>query len=243
MKAEEYQTLRAQEDHHWWYATLHQQVIEALSEHSQQPLILLDAGCGTGGLLSQLRSHQTTGLDISPHAIAACHQRSLHPVYQASVHDIPCSDDQFDAVLSLDVLYHAEVDEKAALREMSRVLKPGGLLILNLPAHECLRGSHDEAVCGVRRYNSCHVEDWLRPFNLRVKMSYHWNAWLFPLLFCWRSWTRMRHHVRRSDLTMPPAWLNTLLKGISRLDAKLCRRFRSRVGSSLWVIAEKNQPV
>lgn len=234
--------MQAMEDQHWWYATLHRQALATIQAVAPRPVTLLDAGCGTGGLLAKLHSHQTTGVDHSPHAVSLCHQRGLQQVLQASIHALPFPDASFEVILSLDVLYHAEVDEKQAMMEMLRVLKPGGLLIMNLPARECLRGSHDTAVSGARRYNSCHVAECLRPHNMTITMSYYWNAWLFPLLLCWRSWTRHSARQRKSDLSMPPAWLNTLLTKIAGIDAHLCRHFRSRIGSSLFVIARKNPP-
>lgn len=241
MNLEEYSLMQSMEDQHWWYATLHQQVLDAIHEHrAAAPLKILDAGCGTGGILAKLTAHQTTGVDLSPQAISLCQQRGLTQVQLGSIHEMPFADTSFDIVLSLDVLYHRQVNETQAMAEMVRVLKPDGLLILNLPAHECLRGSHDEAVCGARRYNSCHVAEMLAAHNMSLTMSYHWNAWLCPLLLCWRNWSRHRQTSAKSDLSMPPSFVNKALTSIARADAKLCRHYRSKIGSSLFVIARKN---
>lgn len=241
MNLEEYSLMQSVEDQHWWYATLHQQVLDAVQEYTNaKPVKILDAGCGTGGMLAKLTAHQTTGVDLSTQAISLCQQRGLTQVQLGSIHEMPFADDSFEIVLSLDVLYHQQVDETRTMAEMVRVLKPDGLLILNLPAHECLRGSHDAAVCGARRYNSCHVAEMLAAHNMSLTMSYHWNAWLFPILLCWRSWSRHCQTSAKSDLSMPPSYLNKALTYIARADAKLCSHYRSKIGSSLFVITRKN---
>ncbi len=246
MHAPEYDTLRAVEDRHWWYAVLRGLVLRALSGRLPPRGHLLDAGCGTGGMLDFLRWHirhlDVEGVDASQQAVRHCRQRGLSTVREGSVHELPFDDGDFDAVLSLDVLYHAGVDEVRALAEMSRVLMPGGLLVLNLPAFECLRGSHDAAVCGVRRYMACQVRSLLERHSLHVEMIHHWNAWLFLPLLIWRRWSRLglkQGMETVSDVRLPPAWLNGLLKCTGKLDAGLCRMLRLPFGSSVFAVARK----
>ncbi len=229
MQAHEHDLLRAVEDMHWWHRTLRAQVLSVLPPQAR----VLDAGCGTGGMLSALSAFDAHGIDASSRAIQHCRARGLNQVNLSSVHALPFADASFDVVLSLDVLYHADVDEADALTEMRRVLKPGGLLVMNLPAFECLRGSHDAAVSGVRRYRACQVQRLLHLHNLRPEMLHYWNAWLFlPLLF-WRRWGSMR----QSDLKLPCSLLNGPLAVLGRLDAMLCRMLRIPFGSSILVTA------
>lgn len=249
MKDHEYDVMRAVEDRHWWYAVLRQLVLNALTHRLPPRGYVLDAGCGTGGLLAFLRDNvrhlDITGIDASEHAVRQCHERGLNTVSHDSVHALPFADEEFDAVLSIDVLYHADVEENLALAEMSRVLRPGGVLLLNLPAFECLRGSHDAAVSGVRRYNLCHVRSLLRRHNLQAEMTHYWNAWLFLPLLCWRQWSRMergRNNAIRSDLKLPPAWLNRVLTSVGKADALLCQLMRLPFGSSLFAVARKVTP-
>ena len=140
-----------------------------------------------------------------------------------------------DAVLSLDVLYHAEVDETAALREMSRVLRPGGVLIVNAAAFECLRGAHDAAVCGARRYRRAELAARVAAAGFEVQTASYWNAWLFPAL-----WLRRRFFkAAQGDLKLPPRWLNSLLECVARLDAWMCRCLGVPWGSSILLVAVK----
>ena len=246
MQPAEYHTLRAVEDQHWWYAVLHRLVLRALLE-GEVPAYgrVLDAGCGTGGMLAFLSEHHwgdLDGMDASEMAVRHCHERGLMNVRLGTVHELPFASEVFDAVLSLDVLYHDGVDGNRALTEMVRVMKPGGLLVLNLPAFECLRGSHDAVVCGARRYRSCHVRSLLESHSLQASMIHYWNAWLFLPLLAWRRWSHRQLRNRSeaaSDLKLSPMWLNRWLACAGRMDARLCRWLHIPFGSSVFAVARK----
>lgn len=242
MTPAEHDLLRTAEEEHWWYAVLHDLVLGEMMTRVRRGAAVLDAGCGTGGMMARLGAWDTKGVDISPAAIAHCRQRGLAHATQASVSALPFADASFDAVLSLDVLYHEQVDEASALDEMARVLRPGGLLILNLPALDCLRGAHDAAVCGTRRYTVCHVREKLRARTLEVEMTHYWNAWLFLPLLVWRWWSR---HAResRSDLRSMPGFLNRALMAAGHLDARACRHLQPPFGSSVFAVARRAERV
>jgi len=231
--------MRTAEEQYWWYAVLHRLVLAEMEARVPSGARVLDAGCGTGGMMARLLPWEMLGVDVSPAAVAHCQKRGLRRVTPASVNELPFTDASMDAVLSLDVLYHEQVDENRALAEMSRVLKPGGILILNLPAFECLRGAHDRAVCGTRRYTACHVREQLRLHNLEVDMIHYWNAWLFLPLLAWRRWS---YHAAeaRSDLRSLAAFLQTTMTRLSLLDARLSRRFRVPFGSSVFAVAHRS---
>jgi SAM-dependent methyltransferase len=240
--------LRHVEDRHWWHTVLRRQVLLALAGASLPPRAqLLDAGCGTGGMLAFLRetcpSLDLDGIDASELAVRHCQKRGLKQVRHGSVHSLPFANDTFDVVLSLDVLYHSGVEEERTLVELRRVLRPGGLLVLNLPAFECLRGAHDVAVCGARRYNACHVREMLGRHSLAGVSTHYWNAWLFLPLLAWRRMTRLQPGAMEtaavSDLILPQAWLNRCLKLIGRLDVTACRVLRVPFGSSVFATARK----
>lgn len=250
MLAHEYDTLREVEDRHWWHAVLRHLVLRALQDGLPNGGRILDAGCGTGGMMTFLNAQApnfiTHGVDISEIAVRYAQKRGLERVLMASVHDLPFEDESLDAVLSLDVLYHAGVDELRAMGEMTRVLRPGGLLLLNLPAFECLRGSHDKAVCGARRYTPCHVRFLVRDPSLEIVMYHFWNAWLFLPLLVWRHVSRLLSKGKKesavSDLRLSPVWLENFMTRMGQIDAWLCRVLRLPFGSSLFVEIRKRQP-
>lgn len=243
MRAAEYDTMRAVEDRHWWYAILRRLVLHALAGQLPPRGHVLDAGCGTGGMLAflceRIRCLDFAGVDMSAQAVQHCLRRGLTTVRQGTVHEMPFGAGDFDAVLCLDLLYHKEVEEERALAEISRVLRPGGLLVLNLPAFDCMRGSHDAAVCGSRRYKVCHVRSLLEHHSLKVEMIHYWNAWLFLPLLVWRRWSRKNVVSATSDVRLPAPWLNGLLTRAGRLDAWLCRAFHLPFGSSVFAVARK----
>lgn len=235
MKPGQHQLMRRVEDAHWWYQVLRGLVKKALQRHAQVGRCLLDAGCGTGGMLAQLDEWHRHGCDLSAEAVELCRERSLRDVIVSTVHDMPYADGFFDAVLCLDVLYHARVDPSLGLREMHRVLAAGGLLIVNVPAFDCLRGAHDEAVEGLRRYRLRPLIHLLAAHGFDIVQAHYWNAWLFLPLWLRRRCSR----ATAGDLALPPAWLNRLLASIGRLDAMLCRRWRIPFGSSALVVARR----
>lgn len=237
MDAGEHHILREVEDDYWWYRVLRWQVLRQVPAGA----CVLDAGCGTGGLMATLQAAgcDVHGIDISPAAIHHCQQRGLSKVQLSNVHSLPFPDASFDAVISLDVLYHQGVDEELALAEMKRVLKPGGRLILNLPAFACLRGSHDFAVCGVKRYKRCQVQTLLAFHSLHSEMIHYWNAWLFFPILIWRQLSRKITTRNVSDLRLPLRGANGPLFHIGKLDSLLCQTLRIPFGTSLFVVAIK----
>ncbi len=247
MEAAEYDTMRAVEDRLWWHRVLRGLVTGELEARLPACARLLDAGCGTGGMLAVLRRQrpgwELCGVDSEPKAVRHCHARGLQFVRQGSVCALPFESGSFDAVLSLDVMYHKGVDEGRALAEMARVLRPGGRIVINLPAFNGLRGSHDSAVCGVRRYEACQVRWLLERYSLDPQMIHYWNAWLFLPLLVWRRWSRRSWAAERgpirSDVSMPPAWLNALMAMAGRLDARCCRLLRLPFGTSIFAVASK----
>ena len=245
MMEHEYDVMRRVEDLHWWYAVLRWQVLRVLKRCLPAQGRVLDAGCGTGGMLAlllrRLSVSEVAGVDASELAVQHCSRRGLRCVRLGSVNELPFEDASFDGVLSLDVLYHSGVDEMRALAEMRRVLKPGGVLVVNLPAFAWLRGIHDDAVCGDRRYKACQLRLLLEGHSLRTEMIHYWNAWLFLPLLLWR---RLGHFLAaqpdvESDLMLPPKWLNRLLVCGGKIDAWLCRTFRLPLGSSVFAVAIK----
>lgn len=248
MNTAEYDLLRSVEDHHWWHRLLRAQVTRVIDEKLKGCGRLLDAGCGTGGMLRHLQKHASglefKGLDHCPAAVRHCHERGVL-VLEGSLHDMPFEGGFFNMVLSLDVLYHQAVEEARALEEMNRVLREGGWLVLNLPAFDCLRGSHDAAVQGARRYRAGGVHAMLTRHGFEVVESHYWNAWPFLPMLLWRQISRRRRTLPqelRSDLAVQAGWLANLLYGIGMMDVQACRRLHLPFGSSILAVARKASP-
>src|SRR3982751_3201447 len=150
MKPHEYDVMRSVEESYWWYQALRRHVADSIRPQPEK-FSLLDAGCGSGGMLARLRHEfpqaELTGIDASERAIELCPERETGAhLVRAGVNQLPFPDAAFDVALSLDVWLNAGVDDALAAHETHRVLRPGGKLLLNLAAFEFLRGAHDEAV-------------------------------------------------------------------------------------------------
>jgi SAM-dependent methyltransferase len=239
---EEYAKLRALEDTYWWHTALRQLVVSWLETlPNRSALRVLDTGCGTGGLLTELQGMQSWGVELADVAVQHCRRRGLGNVVQGSVMTLPFRADTFDVVISLDVLYHQWVpDDVEALRELHRVLRPGGLALLHLPAYRFLTSEHDAAGLGRRRYTRPELAAKVRASGFRVARLTYRNALLLPLALAHR-WTRRRRRDAppRSDLvTLPPA-LNALLRAVLALENDLVRRVTLPFGLSLFCIAAK----
>jgi SAM-dependent methyltransferase len=153
----EYDKLDRVEDRMWWFAGLHRNLL-MLAERAPlraANLPIMDAGCGTGGLLAHLaESYADTavlGLELDPEACRRAALKSTRPVCAGSVNQLPFADGAFAAIFSADVLCHEGVDERQALRQFHRCLAERGRLFLNLPAYRWMMSGHDHAVCNVRR--------------------------------------------------------------------------------------------
>lgn len=247
MLAHEYDIMRSAEDGHWWYRLLRQlaidEVVAAVAGHPDPRIV--DAGCGTGGTLDAMRRRfpaaRLAAFDVSPHAVRHAHARGFTGVLEASVDAMPFHDSSQDVAVSLDVLYHEDVDQARAMQEFHRILVPGGRLIMNLPAFECLRGQHDVAVRTARRYTPSQVRDLHERSGFSVERIFCWNAWLFLPILLWRRLgsvvARMSSRAARSDLAPPPAAVNASLWALGSLEAKLCRSLHAPVGTSVFSVA------
>ena len=165
-------------------------------------------------------------------------QRHVGPVVRGSANQLPFRDGAFDVVLSLDLLYIRGVDDALALREARRVLRPGGLLLVNVAAFEWLRGAHDVVVHTRHRYRRSELARLLRAEGFSVRRMMYWNALLLPAVFVARRLVR-REAVAQSDLVPLPRMVNWLLMKILAVDVRLCAAFRVPFGTSVFSVASK----
>ncbi len=220
----------------WWYRALHRRLLQALEGvRGAVP----DAGCGTGGFLSRLGQDRPdlvmVGIDASPAAAARARDKSGHPTACASVQALPFSDDAFDAVVSADVLCHKSLDPAVALGEFARVLRPGGRLILNLPAHEWLRSAHDVRVHTARRSTVRGLRELLAACGYAEVRAAHWNSLLLPLMVMQRK-ILARDRNASSDVKAFPPLADALFFGVTELERRLPYPFP--VGGSVMATAE-----
>ena len=242
MKKEEYQRIFEQEENYWWYLGM-RKISEVLldSVTKSSSLKILDAGCGTGGMMLFLKKFgDVSGIDISPEALKYCQKRGLKQTKKSSIEKILLNDEKFDLVTSFDVLYHQWVkNDLLVLREFYRVLKPGGYLLLRVPAYNWLRGKHDEVIKTRHRYTKNELVQKVKLSGFKILRSSYANTILFPIAFFKRSSERFLPESKTSDIKPLPKIINNLLTRILYLEAIIITKFSFPFGLSLFVLAQK----
>jgi SAM-dependent methyltransferase len=238
----EYQNLAQAERTHWWYAGMAALARDWLRRLPLTPAgRLLDAGCGSGGGLDWLAQFgRPCGLDLHPLALRLAGSPGGHPLVRADVQSLPFAAGSFGVLTSFDVLYHADVaDDQSALCEFARVLQPGGWLLLRVPAHDWLRGAHDDVVQTRHRFSRQEIQAKLRAAGLRpVRVTYA-NSLLFLPAVLWRSLQRLRRSRPASDVRPPPRLVNRALAALLRVEQCWLRRANLPVGLSILALAQK----
>ena len=245
MNSSEYDKLDRVEDRMWWFAAVHANLLMAARRCSfdKSGLPILDAGCGTGGLLTRLArefcERPEFGLDLDSQACARAATKSTQPVCVGSVNDLPFADAAFAAIFSADVLCHEGVDEDRALRHFYRSLAPNGWLILNLPAYRWLLSGHDVAVSNIRRYTATGVRRLLKAVGFRPVYISYWNTVLLPLMVITRKLGR-RAHDAASDVRLYPRSIEISCRAVMAVEAALLQHgLRLPFGGSILAIAAK----
>ncbi|HKB56712.1 MAG TPA: class I SAM-dependent methyltransferase [Lacunisphaera sp.] len=184
MQPDEYRKMAEVEDAMWYYRVLHRHVGRSLARHLSATARVLDAGCGTGGLLRHLHAARPawrlTGLDFSPLACELARERTGGEVVQGSIAGLPFADTTFEAVTSCDVVCQV-ADPARAVREFHRCLSPGGVVVLTMPAYPWMYSYHDREVGNLRRYTRGEVNALLRTAGFAIVSSTYWNTLPFPL--------------------------------------------------------------
>ncbi|HEX3693149.1 MAG TPA: class I SAM-dependent methyltransferase [Solirubrobacteraceae bacterium] len=222
----ELQTHQA-EDRHWWYQG-RRHVIEAAVERLALPARarILDAGCGSGRNMVELARHgEVTGVELSPTSVRLARDRQVGEVLEGSVLDMDLDEGSFDLTVSLDVIEHLQ-DDVAALRELRRVTKPGGALLVTVPAYQWLWSGHDEVNHHHRRYSRRTLLDAAEQAGWHAERTAHFNSLLLPAAMLLRVLERFKPATTKSslDLWVPPAPLNWALRQALNLEATVIGR-------------------
>jgi 2-polyprenyl-3-methyl-5-hydroxy-6-metoxy-1,4-benzoquinol methylase len=246
MKKNAYAEMYAVEHSHWWYVGLHSLVLLLIKKfYSQQKLKILDAGCGTGGLLSILKQagHDVAGLDFSDDAVFFCHERGLADVIKADINDWTPGANSYDVIISMDVLCHEWVhDETKVLRSFIKGLNQNGLVMLNYPAFPALSRHHDEVVMIRERYTKKSLAPILENAGLTPVLISYRLAHAYLILTFLHFWgSKKKNGPEKSDIAViPPRMINHVLIAINKFENWLIAQGCSiPFGSSLFVVAKK----
>jgi SAM-dependent methyltransferase len=227
---------------YWWFRVRHR-LVRALLDRGRAPDggLVLDAGCGTGGTFAALRDRwQVVGCDIAPRAVAYCRACGMEMGLVADVGRLSLRDATFAGVVCADVLEHLE-DDAAAVAELFRVTRPGGVLAATVPALPRLWGEHDEALGHQRRYTKRRLREVLEGAGWRVECLNYTVSLLVPGIALYRLARRLTKGRRqpRVDLVELPRSLDGLLGAVARADAWLALRAPMPPGASLLALARR----
>jgi SAM-dependent methyltransferase len=248
MEKIEYETMFSVENGFWWYRGLHDLVLRfvrpaATVAAGKKMLRILDAGCGTGRMMELLLPFgDVEGFDFSGEAVRFCAQRGLLNVSRQDMTTWHGGSGQYDVIISLDVLCHKSItDEDAIVKEFHRALKPGGTLIVNLPAFELLRRRHDRAVHTRKRYAKKETIARYEAAGFFIKHASYRLPHLFLIIFC-KKWAERLSGDKgmESDVAMPPRWLNALLTWCNLFENRcIASGVSMPLGTSLFIVARK----
>lgn len=244
MEPAEYRRMYELEDRYWWFLAKRRLVRMLIARHvPRPPSIVVDVGCGTGGISAALSAVGGTWIDVdsSELALQLCRERGLRRLVRASVERVPLCSGSADLMLLLDVLYHRNVrDDRAALAECARVLAPGGTVIVTDSALDWLRGPHDEAVHTRKRYRLGEIVAMVEECGLRIVKRTYANSLLLPPTVAFRLARRLvPSEGTHSDVVDVPGWLQRVLLAIQAAERWLLARTSLPLGTTVVLVARK----
>jgi len=245
MRTDYEEIYHALEDTHWWFRARRDMILR-LTRALPRDARILEVGCSSGPLLAELQRAgfpHVWGIDISDTAVAlACERVGVNQVRQADAVSTGFDADAFDVVIASDILEHI-TDDRAAIREWRRILKPGGRLILFVPCHPFLWTAYDEENEHVRRYRRLQIKKLVEDSRFLITRSSYWNIMTFPPIALVRLFLRLiprlgggnRHQMHRA---LPI--LNTAVVLVLKLENILISwGFNAPMGVSFFIIAKK----
>lgn len=234
-----FNTLEAE---HWWFVGRRNLVLDVVgSADLGGAQSALEVGCGTGGMLEVLRMllPGASVVGVEPSAPAALLAESSGCVVDVAYFEaLPHPDASFDLLLALDVLEHCE-NEKESLDEAWRVLRPGGTLLLTVPAMPSMWGPHDELNAHYRRYTADTLNSALAASAFTRKRTTYFNSLLLPVGLLSRIASRHLKSQAVTGMELPPAPLNAALLGVFTAERHLLRHMDMPLGMSLLTLAHK----
>lgn len=251
-KRHEYVQMAAVEAEHWWFRYLHSQVRRAIVRHAGLPPTpaILDAGCGTGGLLRALQQAGYTalqGFDASADAVDFAQQTTGLPIGTATLQQSGhlYTPGSFQVVCCMDVFtYLSDEEIVAALQQFAQWLPSGGIIITNNNAFRAFKGTHDYQVGIIKRFVKSDFASYAQQAGLHVLQNRYWNFYLSPLVWAIRKWKLLQVHsgLRKasavtSDLAMPSPWINQRCYQLLQAEEKTWRQ--PPWGTSVFTVLQK----
>jgi len=238
-----YNLFEENENTHWWFIGRRRVIFSFINRiiSGQHRVNILDVGCGTGHILKKLDQYGAAiGIDSSKIAVTCSENRGCRDVRLTGEDRIPFPDSNFDFLFSLDVIEHINND-LMALNEYRRVLKPGGVLFLTVPAFNWIWSCHDDLNQHKRRYTRKLINDCLRQSGFQVERSSYFSTFLFPLIASTRILLRQIDKIyplkkRTLDFHIPAWPFNGIFSNIFSSERRWLKYANLPFGSSILTI-------
>ncbi|MCS6950416.1 MAG: class I SAM-dependent methyltransferase [Armatimonadota bacterium] len=242
MNPAEYERMYRYEDHYWWFVS-RRELVDALVRQLSLPPnpVIVDVGCGTGATAVLLQQYgMVVGVDISPLALSWSRQRGLEALLLAAAERLPLLSESVDVIVATDILEHLD-DDVAVLEEFRRVLRPGGCVVVTVPAYRILWSEHDLALMHRRRYIASVLAKRARLAGFEIAKLTYALFFLFPLALVMRLLKRRPPPHKEPEAQLPPLpqWLNQLLIRFQRMETALLKRVRFPWGVSVVAVLRK----
>jgi len=232
METTEIEKMSEIEDTHWWFCGKRNLVKSCIKNSGA----FLDIGCGTGANIREFIKHSNSsisvGVEFSEDAIRICKERVKIPLVRCSAEHLPFKNSSFDTITILDVLEHLDNDMES-MKNIMRILKPKGKLIISVPAHMFLWDDHDILLHHKRRYAMKELESKLKGVGFKITKISYWNFLLFPMAFIYKILNKGTDTDKMNKL------MNKILYIAISLDNFLIKKFYLPFGVSIFCIAEK----
>jgi len=236
----ELERMASHEEWYWWHVARRTIVSRILRRYAKPRSRILDLGCGTGGNAATLAAFgRVSGIDLGPAALRHAHAHGL-AVARGSAERTPVRTQALDVVVALDVLEHLE-DDRAALSEVLRVLRPGGILLATVPAYTFLWSSHDEALGHRRRYLRRELRERVVAAGFEIELCSYIMGSVLPVAVVLRLAERLRRRrvPPRSSYPALPRTLNGLLARVAALGGQLAPIAPLPFGLSIMIVARR----
>lgn len=229
---------------HWWFRGRRMLFAAELRKLNVGPdSKFLDVGTGMGSNLRMLRDEgyrSLAGVDLSQVAVHHCVTNGFESVLMGDVTNLPFAEGNFNVVLATDIIEHVE-DDRVALREMHRVLAPGGHIVIAVPAFPSLWGLQDEVAHHKRRYKMNDLVSVVRSGGFRINRSFYFNYLLFAPIWLARQIIRVLKLKRASESEFNTATLNRFLFWIFAIDIWTAPTLQLPFGVSILLIGQKTK--
>jgi SAM-dependent methyltransferase len=224
---------------HWWYVA-RRKVLQALIQRTVQPPAnarILEVGCGTGHNLKMLESFGSAdGIEIDAEARALAEKRLGRKIATAPLPEMPGVDRRaYDLVAALDVVEHID-DDRATIAALGSCLKPGGKLLVTVPAHQWMWSAHDQLNHHKRRYSRSALRQLIEESPLRLDSIGYFNSLLFPLAVAARLASKVTGGGTGEE-SLPPKVVNYLFERAFAAERRLIGTVPLPPGLSLFAVA------